>query len=73
MKRYLLNLLIAIDQGGNAFFGGNPDETISSRVGKAALREVRGAQILRRVIDWLFENLTGERFHCVNSIEWDEA
>lgn len=29
MKRYLLNLLIAIDQGGNAFFGGNPDETIA--------------------------------------------
>ena len=73
MKRYLLNLLIALDQGGNAFFGGSPDETISSRVGRAALREVRGAQTLRSIIDWLFLNLTGERDHCANSIEWDEA
>lgn len=73
MKRYLLNLLIAIDQGGNAFFGGNPDETISSRVGRAALREVRGALTLRSIIDWLFLNLTGERDHCANSIEWDEV
>ena len=73
MKRYLLNLLIAIDQGGNAFFGGNPDETISSRVGRAALRRNTFGMIAARVIDWLFENLTGERDHCANSIEWDEA
>lgn len=35
MKRYLLNVLTAFDQLGNALTGGDPDETISSRLGKA--------------------------------------
>jgi len=34
VKRYFWNLLIAIDQCFNALTGGDPDETISSRVGK---------------------------------------
>lgn len=34
MKRYFWNLGIAIDQLVNTFFGGYPDETISSRIGK---------------------------------------
>lgn len=72
MKRYLLNLAIAVDQGWNAFLGGHPDETISSRVGKAALRGGWFALACERVIDWLFLNLAGEREHCRASIEWDE-
>lgn len=36
MRRYLLNILIGIDQLGNAILGGDPDETISSRCAKAA-------------------------------------
>jgi len=32
--KYLLNILISIDQLGNTFAGGDPDETISSRLGK---------------------------------------
>lgn len=35
MKRYMVNLLIALDQFGNALFAGDPDETISSRAGAA--------------------------------------
>lgn len=31
-RRYILNLLIALDQGVNALFGGSPTETMSSRV-----------------------------------------
>lgn len=73
MKRYLLNLAIAVDQGWNAFLGGHPDETISSRVGKAALRGGWFALACERLIDWLFLNLAGEREHCANSIEWDEG
>lgn len=30
MRKYLLNLLIALDQGINALCGGSPDETISA-------------------------------------------
>lgn len=34
MKRYLWNLLIALDQLGNAVAAGDPHEPISSRAGK---------------------------------------
>lgn len=34
MKKYLYNILIGIDQLANAILGGDPDETISSRLGK---------------------------------------
>lgn len=34
MKRYLFNILLAIDQFLNVLLLGDPDETISSRVGK---------------------------------------
>lgn len=73
MSRYIRNLLISIDQLGNALGGGDADETISSRVGKAALAGRRWALLMERVIDWLFLQVTGERDHCRASIEWDEA
>lgn len=34
MKKYFYNILIGIDQLVNAILGGDPDETISSRLGK---------------------------------------
>ena len=34
MPKYFWNILISIDQLFNTIFGGDPDETISSRVGK---------------------------------------
>jgi len=36
--RYLLNLAISIDQLANTVLGGDPDETLSSRLGKARPR-----------------------------------
>lgn len=33
--RYLLNLLILLDEAGNTFTGGSPNETISERAAKA--------------------------------------
>lgn len=36
VKRYIWNLLIAIDQLFNALLFGDPDETLSSRMGKRA-------------------------------------
>lgn len=38
MRQYVWNLLIAFDQLGNAFIGGDPDETISSRAAKGQHR-----------------------------------
>lgn len=34
LKKYLYNILISLDQLGNTILGGDPDETISSRLGK---------------------------------------
>lgn len=68
MKRYFWNLLLSIDQLGNALTGGYPDETISSRVGKAASKGGRAARIAEKVIDTLLGS-----GHCRNNIEHDEG
>ncbi len=73
MRRYLGNLLIAVDQGGNAFTGGNPDETISSRVGRSALRGEWRGLVCEHIINLMFLVLLGQRDHCRASIEWDET
>ncbi|UIF90848.1 hypothetical protein [Cupriavidus sp. UYPR2.512] len=63
MRRYLWNLLIALDQGANAVLGGDPDETISSRAGKAMREEKRWGCVLCRFLNWF------QADHCVKSIE----
>lgn len=67
MKRYLWNLFIALDQLANAMIGGDPDETISSRAGKAARRGRWWGCILCRLLDLLEKN------HCELSIEADRG
>lgn len=70
---YIVRLLIALDQLGNAVLLGNPDETISSRVGRHAVAGKRWALACEWIIDRLFFALTGEWNHCRANIEWDEA
>lgn len=48
-KRRLWNVLIAADQLANAYFGGDPGETISSRAAKQAHKF--GWRLLGRVLD----------------------
>lgn len=68
MKRYVINLLIALDQLGNVLAGGNnPDETISSAVGRKAIQGRAWALFTERHIDCLFNRLTGEVAHCRNA------
>lgn len=70
---YLHRAMIAFDQLGNVFLGGNnPDETISSAVGRKAAAGRRWALIAEHILDWIFWKLTGERGHCRANIEWDE-
>ena len=62
MLRYILNVLIALDQLVNTLVGGYPDETLSA---SAWLGEQQGKIIpciMRPVIDFLF--LPIERDHC---------
>lgn len=71
---YAARILLALDQLGNVLLGGNnPDETISSAIGRKAMQGRRWALVAERIIDWLFLRLTGEAGHCRANIEWDEA
>ncbi len=66
IKKYAVNILLGIDQLANTIFGGDPDETISSRAGK---RE--GRKIIPTVLCW-FLNLI-DKDHCKDAIESDEG
>lgn len=67
-QRWGWNVLIAVDQLGNALLGGDPDETLSSRMGKA-IRD--GRCRLCRPVCWLLNRI--DPGHCQNSIEADEG
>lgn len=64
---WILAVLVAIDQLGNAIAGGNPDATISSRVGYWAQFANAAHKwywlILQKIIDFTFYPLDGPR-HC---------
>jgi len=72
---YIKNILIAIDQVGNAIAGGNPDATISGRIGYFANHSVTVIRwywiILQCIVDATFWPLDGPN-HCHNSYHKDE-
>lgn len=66
IKRYFWNILISIDQFCNVLFGGDPDETMSSRLGK------------NRNANWFTRMLSGfldlfQWNHVEKSVESDEG
>jgi hypothetical protein len=61
---YIRNMLVGIDQLVNTLFGGDPDETLSSRMGKSQCRVCR---LICRLLHFL------EPKHCEKSIELDEG
>ena len=69
---YILNILLGIDQLANAILFGDPDETISSRMGKWIRDEEGGvrkkiAYVLCRMLHWF------DKDHCLDAIENDEG
>lgn len=66
MKRYFWNLLISIDQFINAILGGDPDETLSSRMGKR-VDTCPTCKVICKFLD-IFE-----KDHCKKSIERDRG
>lgn len=66
MKGYLWNLLIALDQGLNAIFGGAADETISSRWGRTQ-DDNPIADVGCKVLDVI------DKGHCADSIEFKDG
>jgi len=81
LGRYLMSILIWIDQGGNVIFSpimtgrvGDPDETISSRLGKMKLRH--GGRIpwyhpISKLVDFLLDKIDPN--HSIDAIEYDEG
>ena len=68
LKQYGWNILIWLDQGLSVITGGAPDETVSSRVGKAAVAGSRIGLALEVCLDSIFG-----KGHCRSSIEADEG
>lgn len=74
MKQYICNLLISFDQFVNTLFGGDPDETISSRLGKwhRAGKDSTGVRhIVYKIANPIVELFQKEHFK--KSIENDEG
>lgn len=69
-KAYLWNLAIATDQWFNAVFGGDPDETLSSRLAKGRTRPgLRG--LFCRVACWCLDTI--DPGHSERYLEHDEG
>lgn len=64
--KYIFNNLVALDQAVNTLFGGDPDETISSRAGKR-----QHSAKWAKALCWLLNKLDFK--HCQRSIEEDEG
>ena len=76
-RLYLLNILVSIDQLISAVLAGDPDETISSRLGKAVRGDYGKLQSyfwlpFAKLVDLIFLPLDGPN-HCARSIEEDEG
>lgn len=73
-KNYFINTLIAIDQLGNAILGGDPDETISSRLGKLKLRNngsIPWSRPISKAVDYFLDKIDPN--HSIDAIEPDEG
>jgi len=66
-RLWAVNIAIAFDQLANALIGGDPDETISSRAGKARRRGAPWACLLCGLLDMI------DPRHCAKAREDDEG
>jgi len=67
-----VNVWIGFDNSQSANMGGDPDETISSRLGKA-WRKGSGWRYVAALVDFVAFHLFGQKDHCKKSIEEDEG
>lgn len=72
LKKYFWNLLIAFDQFCNTILLGDPDETISSRLGKWLDRpQDKWRYKVAATVCYVLRKIDDK--HCRNSIEKDEG
>ncbi|MCP4638863.1 MAG: hypothetical protein GY851_00445 [bacterium] len=68
--RYIINVLISIDQLGNSILLGDPDETISSRIGRIKVKwdgRIPRWRVCTRMTDWFLDKLDPN--HSIDAIE----
>jgi hypothetical protein len=70
LDRYIWNNLIAFDQVMNTIYGGDPDETISSRIGKVAVTRPDSCKFCVFVC-YLLDKIDPD--HCTKSVEKDRG
>lgn len=75
MKQYLYNLGLGLDQFVNVLLLGDPDESISGRLGRAMQsgKPKWFVPPLAKANDALWLFVTGERNHCANAVELEEC
>lgn len=74
LGKWVVNVLIGFDQLGNAVLGGDPDETISSRLGKMKVKHggtIPWYRPLSKVVDWGLDKI--DHNHSIDAIEEDEG
>ena len=74
MFKWMVNILISIDQLGNTILGGDPDETISSRLGKMKVKHggtIPWYRPVSKITDWGLDKI--DKNHSIDAIEEDEG
>jgi len=74
ISRYLVNLLISLDQFLNSVLAGDPDETISSRIGRIKLKwggVIPRWRVFTRITDRILDRI--DPGHSLDAIEEDEG
>lgn len=72
-KQWALNVWVAEDQMASAHTGGAPDETISSRLGKAREKGSSVFTVIADKVDLVAWEFFKDENHCGKSIERDEG
>jgi len=70
-QNYILNLLLSLDQLGNAIMGGNYDETISGTLGKMVVENKLEGKTLLTALVYVLNKLDED--HCLDAIEFDRG
>jgi len=67
IKLYFFGIAYSLDQLLNTVLGGNPDQTVSGRLGLLELEGSKFAKYFCKGLSFVFR----EENHCINSIEAD--
>lgn len=74
LGKYVLNVLISLDQLGNSLLLGDPDETISSRIGRIKRKwggSIPWGRPVTKTTDWVLDKIDPN--HSLDAIESDEG